>query len=37
MFGLYALFWVGMFILLIYFAIKRVQTRKKETFEKRDN
>ena len=32
-----AFIFIGMFGLLIYFIIKRVKAKKKETFEQRDN
>ena len=34
---LYALFWLVLLILLIYFIIKRIEAKKTEDFEKRDN
>jgi hypothetical protein len=34
---LHAVFWGGMFVLLIYLLIKRLENRDKETFEKRNN
>ena len=34
---LYVLFWVSLLVILIYLAIKRIETKKHEDFEKRDN
>jgi preprotein translocase subunit YajC len=34
---LYGLFWVALLLLLIYFAIRRVEAKQHEDFEKRDN
>jgi len=36
-FLLYGLFWATLLILIIYFAIKRYNDKKKESFEQRDN
>ncbi len=35
--ALHILIWLAGFVLLIYFAIKRIQTKKEEHFEQRDN
>jgi len=34
---LYVLFWLVLLILLLYFIIKRIEAKKTEDFEKRDN
>ncbi len=33
----YFLFWVFITVTIIYFIVKRIKTKKKEDFEKRDN
>jgi len=37
MFSLYGLFWGGILIILIYLIFRRIDRKKKEDFEDRDN